>query len=125
MTTSKDHTPPAGSSAMERFLAAMRPLLARNGAVVAWVFGSHATGTAGPESDIDVIVVAPSDRSPVERPRDYLAAVLAAGTGVDMFVYTPEEFERLKAEERPFLVHALASAKPITWSDFAADANVG
>ena len=125
MTTSKDHTPPASSNAMERFLAALRPLLARNGAVAAWVFGSHATGTAGPESDIDVIVVAPSDRSPVERPRDYLAAVLAAGTGVDIFVYTPEEFERLKAEERPFLVHALASAKPITWSDFAADPDVG
>lgn len=30
-----------------------------------------------------------------------------------MFVYTPEEFERIKAEERPFLMHALAEAKTI------------
>lgn len=120
----RDYPPPA-SGAMERFLATLRPLLARNGAVAAWVFGSHATETAGPGSDIDVIVVAPSDRSPVERPKDYLPAVLAAGTGVDIFVYTPEEFERLKAEERPFLVHALASAKPITWSDSQPDADVG
>lgn len=102
---------------MEAFLTALRPLLARNGAVEAWVFGSHATGTAAPESDIDVIVVAPTDRSPVERPKDYLPAVLTAGRGVDLFVYTPEEFERLKVEQRPFLMHALASAKRITWGN--------
>ena len=101
---------------IEVFLTALRPLLVRNRAVAAWVFGSYATGTAAPESDIDVIVVAPTDRSPVERPKDYLPAVLVAGTGVDLFVYTPEEFERLKVEERPFLMHALASAKPIVWS---------
>jgi hypothetical protein len=32
---------------------------------------------------------------------------------VDLFVYTPEEFERLRAEERPFLVHALEGAKQV------------
>lgn len=30
---------------------------------------------------------------------------------MDMFVYTPEEFEEMKAEERPFLMHALDGAK--------------
>ena len=105
---------------MEAFLAALRPLLARNGAVAAWVFGSQATGAAGPESDIDVIVVAPSDRPVVERPKDYLPAVLAAGGGVDLLVYTPEEFECLKAEARPFLVDALATAKPIRWKQSGA-----
>ena len=100
---------------MELFLTALRPLLATNGAVAAWVFGSHATGSAGPESDIDVIVVAPSDRPVVERPKDYLQAVLAAGKGVDLIVYTPEEFKRLTAEERPFLMRALATGKPIRW----------
>lgn len=103
------------AEATEPFLAALRPLLATNGAVAAWVFGSHATGSAGPESDIDVIVVAPSELPFVERPKDYLPAMLVASRGVDLLVYTPEEFERLRAEERPFLMRALATAKPIRW----------
>lgn len=54
---------------------------------------------------------APRPRRPVERFRDYLPAILAAGVGVDLFVYTPEEFATMRAEERPFLTHALESAR--------------
>ena len=99
------------SEAVDRFLAKLRPLLRTNSARSAWLFGSHALGTATPESDIDVIVVAPTDRIPVERFRDYLPAILEAGVGVDLFVYTPAEFKRMQAEERPFLSHAMKSAK--------------
>jgi predicted nucleotidyltransferase len=98
-------------SRLETFLACLRPLLREQGARAAWVFGSHARGEADATSDIDVIVVAPTERPAVERFRDYLPAILEAGTGVDLFVYTPEEFERMKAEERPFLVAALEDAK--------------
>jgi predicted nucleotidyltransferase len=98
---------------VDRFVSELRPLLALQGARAAYLFGSHARGTADEHSDIDVIVVAPSERTPVERFRDYLPAILAAGCGVDLFVYTPEEFERLRREERPFLVHALEGAKLI------------
>ena len=98
-------------SPLDEFLTALRPLLRKQGARAAWVFGSHARGEADAGSDIDVIVVAPTDRPPVERFRDYLSAILEAGVGVDLFVYTPEEFERMKAEERPFLMTALEYAK--------------
>jgi predicted nucleotidyltransferase len=98
---------------LDRFLAALRPLLRAHGARAAYLFGSRARGGADPAADIDCIVVAPSTREPVERFRDYLPAILAAGIGVDLFVYTPEEFERLRAEERPFLVHALDGAKQV------------
>ncbi|MDX1385694.1 MAG: nucleotidyltransferase domain-containing protein, partial [Thermoanaerobaculia bacterium] len=64
-------------------------------------------------SDIDVLIVAPTERPAVERFRDYLPAILAAGVGVDLFVYTPEEFEAMKREERPFLMSALESAQVI------------
>ena len=102
-----DHT----SDVVDRFLESLRPLLRENSARSAWLFGSHALGTATRESDIDVIVVAPTDRIPVERFRDYLPAILEAGVGVDLFVYTPAEFERMQAEERPFLMHAMQSAR--------------
>ncbi len=79
----------------------------------AWLVGSRARGDAAPESDIDVILVAPSERPFVERFRDYLPAILAAGVGVDLLVYTPDEFDLMRTEERPFLSHAMASARPI------------
>ena len=79
----------------------------------AWLVGSRARDTATPESDIDVIIVAPTDRPFVDRFRDYLPAIQAPGVGVDLLVYTPEEFEQMRIEERPFLSHAMESARPI------------
>lgn len=105
--------PDRSSEVVERFLAKLRPLLQQQSARSAWLFGSQALGTATPESDIDLIVVAPTDRIPVERFRDYLPAILEAGVGVDLFVYTPAEFEQMQAEERPFLMHAMKSARLI------------
>ena len=105
--------PDGTSEVVERFLRKLRPLLRNNSARSAWLFGSHALGTAAPESDIDVIVVAPTDRIPVERFRDYLPAILEAGVGVDLFVYTPEEFEQMQADERPFLSYAMKSARVV------------
>lgn len=95
------------------FLGALRPLLDAQHAHAAWIFGSHVRGTAREGSDVDVIVVAPTERPFVERFRDYLPAIVAAGAGVDLLVYTPEEFTRMRAEERPFLIDALAGARKI------------
>jgi len=100
-------------AALDRFLAELRPLLAAQGALRAYLFGSRARGEPDPWSDIDVIVVAPTERTPVERFRDYMPAIVAAGIGVDLFVYTPDEFDALLEEERPFLLHALEGARVI------------
>ncbi|MCY4025949.1 MAG: nucleotidyltransferase domain-containing protein [Acidobacteria bacterium] len=95
---------------LDSFLPALRSLLAAQDAHAAWIFGSYARGTARAGSDIDLIVVAPTDRPFVERFRDYLPAIANADVGVDLLVYTPEEFARLQAEGQPFLVDALAEA---------------
>lgn len=95
-----------------RFLDALRPLLQERRARAAYLIGSRACGRDDEHSDIDVIV-AESDRPEVERFRDYLPAIVASPVAVDLFVYTPEEFEHLRAEERPFLMHALEGAKVI------------
>lgn len=91
----------------------LKPLLAKHSAHSAWLVGSRARGDAAPESDIDVIIVAPTDRPFVERFRDYLPALLAAGVRVDLLIYTPDEFEQMRKEDRPFLSHAMGSARPI------------
>jgi hypothetical protein len=36
---------------------------------------------------------------------------VASPVGVDLLVYTPDEFDRMVAEKRPFLAHALDGAK--------------
>lgn len=106
---------------LDAFLESLRSLLLEQDARAAWVFGSHARGTADAWSDIDVIIVAPTERPPVERFRDYLPAIMEAGVGVDLFVYTPEEFQRMNDEERPLLVSALQDARPVH-EDRTADA---
>lgn len=54
-----------------------------------------------------MVIVAPSSRPVVERFKDYLPAILASPRLVELLVYTPEEFDAMRAEERPFLIHAM------------------
>lgn len=97
--------------ALAPLLDALRPLLRRHRARAAYVVGSWARDEADAWSDVDLLIVAPSERPAVERFKDYLPAILASPRPVEMFVYTPEEFERMRDEERPFLMHALEGAK--------------
>ena len=69
--------------------------------------------TAAPESDIDVMVVAHTDRAFVDRSSNYMPALLEASVAVDMLICTREEFARMQAEERPFILEALKDAVPI------------
>jgi predicted nucleotidyltransferase len=71
-------------------------------------FGSTAQGKAGLASDVDLVVVWDT---PLAIPERSVALVrrLQPQAPVDMLVYTPEEFERLK--EQAFLRKALAEGK--------------
>jgi predicted nucleotidyltransferase len=60
----------------------------------AWLFGSAAAGTAGPWSDLDVLVVRETDLTFPERPREFFD-LPDLGIPVDVLVYTPEEYGRL------------------------------
>lgn len=65
-------------SRLDTFLDAMRPLLEEQGAHGAWLFGSHARGTARAESDIDLIVVQSSDAPRPDRGQFYGPARMAS-----------------------------------------------
>src|SRR6266849_4692755 len=67
------------------------------------LFGSAARGDADEYSDLDLIIVKETNQRFVRR------CVEAPYFRVpsDIFVYTPEEFERMRENENPFLESAL------------------
>lgn len=71
------------------------------------VFGSVARGEADEWSDLDLVIVTDTDRPFFERHKDF-TGIWDVWPQLDLLIYTPEEFERMRAEGRPFLEHVLA-----------------
>jgi len=72
-------------------------------------FGSSACGEAGLDSDLDLIVVIPSE----ENFPDRIAALykkIRPKAAVDLLVYTPAEFDEMK-ESNMFLKNALREGR--------------
>ena len=60
------------------------------------LFGSHARGDAGPDSDLDVFIEMQTSRRPPERAIEVSAAFGLRPWPLDVVVYTPEEVQRLQ-----------------------------
>jgi HEPN domain-containing protein/predicted nucleotidyltransferase len=71
------------------------------------LFGSHACGDAGEESDIDLLVVKETDRRPVERRIEVERLLADRQVALDVLVYTPREMWDLYAAGSP-LIEAVA-----------------
>jgi len=56
------------------------------------LFGSHARGEAGPESDVDLLVVMPVEGSKREKQLEIRMALPEARPPVDVIVTRPEDF---------------------------------
>lgn len=82
----------------------LRPCL--SGVSRALVFGSVARGEADEWSDLDLLVIAETERTFFERFRDFVA-LYEVWPRLDLLVYTPAEFERMAEEENPFLMRVL------------------
>ena len=70
------------------------------------MFGSVARGEADEWSDLDLIVIADTDRTFFERFRDF-DGLYEVWPRLDLLVYTSAEFERMVDEENPFLLRVL------------------
>ncbi len=57
------------------------------------IFGSHARGTAGPDSDVDLLVVMHPHGSKRARAVEIYGLLAGMGVPKDVIVVTPEEFE--------------------------------
>jgi predicted nucleotidyltransferase len=80
-----------------------------------YLFGSYATESFDEQSDIDLLIIAPSHERPLER-RLKLRRMLSEYDrkfGLDLLVYTPDEFEMLEKETSSFIYSAIKQGKKI------------
>jgi len=77
---------------------------------VVW-FGSWVNGYPSPGSDVDLCLILSRSN---KKPRDRISAYLPLGfpTGVDLLIYTEDEFERLE-QVSPSLYQAIISGRII------------
>ena len=73
------------------------------------LFGSQATGKTDEYSDIDILIIAPSQERPLDRRLRVrrLLYDLNKKIGLDILFYTPEEAEFFMQEPSSFLCHIL------------------
>ena len=80
----------------------IRECLSDTAVVRATVFGSYARGDADAVSDLDLLIIEPTTRPFLERGRQHLD-LFRMGLGVDLLVYTPEEYDRLRRDGHPLI----------------------
>lgn len=71
------------------------------------LFGSRATGTAGPDSDYDLLVVQASDQPRYRRSAPLYTALADLPVEVDVLVYTPEEVQEWRGVREAFVTTAV------------------
>lgn len=101
----------AASQRVAVWLERKLPRLLRSyGIAEAYLFGSWARGEADADSDVDLILVTPSHRPFTDRFHDVPLIWQSAPGGIDLLIYTPEEFATHRKANR-FLRHVLREAR--------------
>ena len=95
---------------LEAICEALTPALAASDAQKAIVFGSYARGDADEYSDLDLIIVAKTDKRFLQRHKDYRPVFRSWdpwGKSLDLLIYTPEEIVSMQSRKNPFICSAL------------------
>jgi len=77
------------------------------------LFGSHARGDAGPDSDVDLLVIAPSELPSWRRTPPLYQLLAGAGLPKDLLWYTPEEVAEWQGVRSHFLTRALREGQVV------------
>jgi predicted nucleotidyltransferase len=96
---------------LENELKRLIPEIVKFGVEKIILFGSLNSGDVHKSSDIDLIIIKRTEKKFFER-LDELYNYLNPKVSIDIFVYTPEEFEKMK-EENSFIKLALKKGKVI------------
>ena len=76
------------------------------------LFGSLAGGEMHEWSDIDLLIVKETTKRPIERNIE-LFRLIQPKVGIDLFIYTPQEYEYLLKEKVSFLLNILKTGKTV------------
>jgi predicted nucleotidyltransferase len=74
------------------------------------LFGSLADNVVHEWSDIDLLIVKDTDKRPIDRNIE-LFNLIHPKVGIDLFIYTPLEYEHLIKERYSFLLNILKTGK--------------
>ena len=88
---------------LEDIREVLTPALEESAALRAIVFGSHARGEAKEFSDLDLVIVADTERGFVSRFKDFQTVRDAWNWAMDLIVYTPAEYEKMRARGSYFI----------------------
>jgi len=77
------------------------------------LFGSHASGNAREDSDVDLLIVARSTLPRHQRSRQLYRMFDPYPFSMDLIVYTPEEIARGLRSDLSFIANALREGKVI------------
>ncbi|MEK7845947.1 MAG: nucleotidyltransferase domain-containing protein [Nitrospinota bacterium] len=82
---------------------------------LALIFGSLAKGDYSKKSDLDIIFIEETDEGFIDRIGRYLHALrdkeVLKPFDMDIFVYTPQEFEQMRDNENRFILKAMREGK--------------
>ena len=76
------------------------------------LFGSLADNAVHEWSDIDLLIIKETDKRPIDRNIE-LVRLIRPTVGVDLFIYTPQEYEFLVKEKYSFLLNILKTGKTV------------
>ena len=77
------------------------PILKSGSVHLAYIFGSYARSDADQYSDIDLVIIADSERAFVDRFVDFWDLWNLVEPSIDLLVYTPREWEQMKLCKNP------------------------
>jgi len=77
------------------------------------LFGSHARGTARPDSDLDLLIVEPSTLPRYQRAPKYLRALVGVYPAKDVVVWTPAEIAAWRDVPNAFVTTALRDGRTL------------
>jgi predicted nucleotidyltransferase len=83
------------------------------------IFGSYAVGTAGAQSDLDIFVIALAPGDVDTRVRAVKRLLFGVLHPLDIFVFTPREFEERAYEEQSFTWMIVQQARLHHWTEEA------
>ena len=90
---------------------AVRRILSVGSPLKIVLFGSRARGDARPDSDLDLLIIEPSDLPRYKRAARYLRVLVGLFPSKDIVVWTPEEVQEWARVPNAFITTILAEGR--------------